>query len=166
MTSIHERGATARTASAERTFGPITRTDIVRYAGAGGDFNPIHHDDVFATSSGYPSVFGHGLLTAGILSTFAAEWLGRTNLHRFSVRYLDQVWPGDRLITRGEVDKVVTAEAAAGSDDSASVEVHVRLSVHARADDSGVERLVLSGRAVATYRDGETYPGCDEGAEA
>ena len=37
-------------------IGPITRTDIVRYAGASGDLNPIHHDEGFATSAGFPSV--------------------------------------------------------------------------------------------------------------
>jgi acyl dehydratase len=40
----------------QRVFGPITRTDIVRYQGASGDFNPIHHDDDFAKSAGFPSV--------------------------------------------------------------------------------------------------------------
>lgn len=163
MTAIHERWSSAGTASAERVFGPITRTDIVRYAGAGGDFNPIHHDDVFATSSGYPSVFAHGLLTAGVLSTFVTGWLGRSNLRRFSVRYVDQVWPGDRLVARGEVDERVTPETTAGEVDG--VEVHVRLTVHARAN-SGEDRLVLTGRAVARYRDGEPYPGCDGGATA
>lgn len=46
-------------------FGPITRTDIVRYAGAGGDFNPVHHDDVYARSLRLPGVFAMGLLGAG-----------------------------------------------------------------------------------------------------
>ncbi|GAA2828139.1 MaoC/PaaZ C-terminal domain-containing protein [Kribbella solani] len=117
---------------AERTFGPITRTDIVRYAGAGGDFNPIHHDEVFATAAGYPSVFAHGLLTAGVLSTFVADWLGLANLRRFSVRYVDQVWPGDSLVTRGEVV----------SDDGERITA--RLTVHVAGADP---RLVLTGEA-------------------
>jgi acyl dehydratase len=164
VTAIHERGSSAGTASAERVFGPITRTDIVRYAGASGDFNPIHHDHVFATSSGYPSVFGHGLLTAGVLSTFVTGWLGRANLRRFSVRYVDQVWPGDSLVTRGELDELLTAESPDG--DAGGVDVHVRLTVHARTGEAAEERLVLTGHAVARFREGEPYPGCDGGTTA
>ena len=62
----------------ERCVGPLTRTDFVRYAGASGDFNPIHHDEAFAQAAGFANVFGHGLLTAGILGGFVADWLGRT----------------------------------------------------------------------------------------
>ncbi|MGH2725781.1 MAG: MaoC/PaaZ C-terminal domain-containing protein, partial [Actinomycetota bacterium] len=39
----------------------VTRSHFVRYAGASGDFNPMHHDDTIATKVGYPSVFGHGM---------------------------------------------------------------------------------------------------------
>lgn len=124
--------------SAERRFGPMTRTDFVRYAGASGDFNPIHHDDGFATAAGYPSVFGHGLLTAGLLSTFVVEWLGRAALRRFAVRYRDQVWPGDVLIARGR---------PAGPDGEYA------LSVHAVAGDDAPERLVLTGSAVVDGRE-------------
>ncbi|GAA1593909.1 dihydroxy-acid dehydratase [Kribbella hippodromi] len=131
------------TPTAERAFGPISRTDIVRYAGAGGDFNPIHHDEEFATAAGYPAVFAHGLLTAGILSTFAAGWLGLERLRRFSVRYVDQVWPGDTLVTRGEV--VETVESADG------LEVTARLTVHVTGEHGAGPRLVLTGQATAAY---------------
>src|SRR5205823_876970 len=46
---------TVGTECAPREFGPLTRTDFVRYQGASGDFNPIHHDDDFAQSAGYPT---------------------------------------------------------------------------------------------------------------
>ena len=88
---------------AESRIGPLTRTHFVRYAGAGGDFNPIHHDDGFARSAGYPSVFGHGLLTAGLLSDYVVQRLGLLNLRRFSVRYVGQVWPGDELVFSGRM---------------------------------------------------------------
>ena len=131
-----------------RRVGPLTRTDFVRYAGAGGDFNPIHHDETFARGAGYPSVFGHGLLTAGILGGCAAAWLGRRNLRRFEVRYVEPVWPGDTLVITGEVLQFVTAE-------DGSIEVEVGLSVHSEAE--GREpRLVLRGGATAI---------CPSGAE-
>lgn len=82
---------------AERTIGPLTRTDIVRYAGAGGDFNPVHHDEVFAAAAGYPSVFAHGLFTAGSAATVMAQVAGPLALRRYFVRYSGQVWPGDTL---------------------------------------------------------------------
>jgi acyl dehydratase len=86
-----------------RTFGPITRTDIVRYAGASGDFNPIHHDEGFATSAGFPTVFSIGMLQAGLLATFATDWLGASTIRRYTVRFKEQVWPGDVLTCTGRV---------------------------------------------------------------
>ncbi|GAA4204151.1 MaoC/PaaZ C-terminal domain-containing protein [Microbispora amethystogenes] len=131
------------TVAPERRVGPLTRTDFVRYAGAGGDFNPIHHDEIFARSAGYPSVFGHGLLTAGILGGYAASWLGRRNMRRFTVRYVGQVWPGDTLVLGGEVLRT-------GTGPDGGTEVEVGLTVHSEAE--GREpRLVLRGGATAVY---------------
>jgi acyl dehydratase len=123
-----------------RRVGPLTRTDFVRYAGAGGDLNPMHHDETFAVAAGYPSVFGHGLLTAGILSSSVVEWLGLDRLRRFAVRYADQVWPGDVL--------EVTGEPAGVTETGAGTEQTYRLTVHAD-DGRGTRRLVLTGSAVA-----------------
>ncbi|GII87843.1 hypothetical protein Ssi03_58330 [Sphaerisporangium siamense] len=131
------------TVAPERRVGPLTRTDFVRYAGAGGDFNPIHHDETFARSAGYPSVFGHGLLTAGVLAGYAASWLGRRNLRRFTVRYVGQVWPGDTLVLSGEVLRTGTAEDG-GTEVEASLEVHTEAAGRER-------RLVLRGGATAAY---------------
>lgn len=95
----------------ERTVGPITRTDIVRYAGAGGDFNPIHHDETFAQSAGMPSVFSHGLLTAGLLGQYLAGWIGLARVREFGVRFTGQVWPDDILTLQGRVAEVNEATA-------------------------------------------------------
>jgi acyl dehydratase len=84
-------------------FGPLTRTDFVRYAGAGGDFNAIHHDEPYAQGAGLPSVFGMGMLPAGILGSRVAAWVGPDNLRAFAVRFSGQVWPGDRLTFSGRV---------------------------------------------------------------
>lgn len=80
-----------------REYGPLTRTDFVRYQGASGDFNPIHHDEEFAKSAGFPTVFSVGMLQAGILGAYCTEWLGADNVRRFSVQFREQVWPGDHL---------------------------------------------------------------------
>ncbi len=80
-----------------REYEPLTRTDFVRYQGASGDFNPIHHDEEFARSAGFPGVFSVGMLQAGILGTYCTEWLGAENVRRFAVQFREQVWPGDHL---------------------------------------------------------------------
>jgi acyl dehydratase len=87
-------------------IGPITRTDIVRYAGASGDFNPIHHDEEFARAAGMPSVFSIGMHTAGLLGQYVARWAGLANVRQFSVRFTGQVWPGDVLTLAGQVERV------------------------------------------------------------
>jgi acyl dehydratase len=93
-----------------RTFGPLTRTDFVRYQGASGDFNPIHHDEEFARSAGFDSVFSVGMLQAGLLATYCTDLLGPANVRRFKVQFREQVWPGDTLVASGRVTQVYTAD--------------------------------------------------------
>ncbi len=75
----------------------LSRTHFVRYAGASGDFNPMHHDDTIATQVGNPSVFGHGMLTAGLMARVVKDWLGPEAIRKFNVRFAKQVWPGETL---------------------------------------------------------------------
>jgi acyl dehydratase len=101
------------------TVGPITRTDIVRYAGAGGDFNPIHHDEPFARDLGLPSVFSMGMLQGGALAQRVGRWVGPENVVSMSMRFTGQVWPGDALTLEGRVtgvDDDAEATGAAGAD--------------------------------------------------
>jgi acyl dehydratase len=84
----------------------LTRTDFVRYAGASGDFHPIHHDEVFAKEAGAPSVFGMGLLHGGMLAGYLARWVGPHNIRSYSLRFLAQVWPGDELTLSGRVEEI------------------------------------------------------------
>jgi acyl dehydratase len=110
-------------ASAEpRTVGPLTRTDFVRYQGASGDFNPIHHDEEFAKAAGYPTVFSVGMLQAGILASYATDWLGAHNVRKFGVQFREQVWPGDRLVCTGSV--VGRAESG-GTDGERTVDLEL-----------------------------------------
>jgi acyl dehydratase len=95
----------------------LSRTQIVMYAGASGDFNPIHHDEVFATKgAGYPSVFAHGMLTMGLTGRLLTDWLGDGVLGSFGVRFVRQVWPGDTLTAKGTVKSV-------GADGRVEIEV-------------------------------------------
>lgn len=92
----------------ERTFeiADINRSHFVRYAGGGGDFNPIHHDQTFAEKAGLPTVFGMGMFTAGVLSRLPAEWFGPTSVQRYAIRFTSRIWPGDTLTCKGSVVKV------------------------------------------------------------
>jgi len=94
-------------APAPREYGPLTRTDFVRYQGASGDFNPIHHDEDFAREAGFPTVFSVGMFQAGILAAYCAEWLGADNVRRFAVQFREQVWPGDHLVCEASVARRV-----------------------------------------------------------
>ncbi|MFT7621157.1 MAG: acyl dehydratase [Myxococcota bacterium] len=93
------------------TVGPITRTEIVRYQGASGDFNPIHHDEPFATGAGYPAPLGIGMLHAGLMNTWAVKWLGPANVRRTRVRWKAPVFPGDVLTFSGSVERQLTSDS-------------------------------------------------------
>ncbi|HVF76478.1 MAG TPA: MaoC/PaaZ C-terminal domain-containing protein [Acidimicrobiales bacterium] len=106
MSVIAPQSLTVGAQAEERTYPPLTRTDIVRYAGASGDFTPLHHDQEFAEKAGYPTVFSIGMYQAGLLAGFAADWLGAENVRRFAARFREQVWPGDELTCAGTVSAV------------------------------------------------------------
>ena len=93
------------TGPAPMVVGPITRTDFVRYQGASGDMNPIHHDEPFAQAAGYPAPLAVGMFQAGVLSAWATAWLGAENVRRYKVRWKEQCWPGDVLTFSGRVAK-------------------------------------------------------------
>jgi acyl dehydratase len=81
----------------------LTRTDLVMYAGASGDFNPMHHDEVAAQGAGLPSVFGHGMFSMGLLGKAITDYVGIGNLERYKVRFTRQTWPGEMLISSVKV---------------------------------------------------------------
>jgi acyl dehydratase len=115
----------------------LTRTQFVRYAGASGDFNPMHHDDTIATQVGNPSVFGHGMLTAGLMARVVKDWFGPEAIRRFQVRFSKQVWPGDTLTCSAKV----TGKREESGEKLVDVECKVT-------NQDGVE--VLTGSATAT----------------
>jgi acyl dehydratase len=88
-----------------REFGPITRTDIVRYVGASGDMNPIHHDEGYARAAGFPTVFSAGMFQAGMLATYATDQLGAANVRRYAVQFREQLWPDDVLVCSATVTR-------------------------------------------------------------
>lgn len=102
-------------APVERTLaiGEVTRTDFVKFAGAGGDFNPMHHDDEFARASGFPSAFAMGMMTASMASKLVTDWVGIAAVRSYEVRFRAMVWPGETLTARGRVADRLGSEADA-----------------------------------------------------
>jgi len=82
----------------------LTRTQLVMYSGASGDYNPLHSDEVYTTQvAGYPSVFAHGMLSMGLTGKMLTNYVGDGRLTRYGVRFTNQVWPGDTLTAKATV---------------------------------------------------------------
>ena len=115
----------------------LKRTQIVQYAGASGDFNALHTDEIYATQvGGFPSLFAHGMLTMAMTGTLVTDTLGAANLTRFGGRFTAQVWPGDTLTA------TLTVLSVTPGDDGDAVEVEVHT-----VNQDGIE--VFAGTAAA-----------------
>ncbi len=85
----------------------LKRTQLVQYAGASGDYNPVHTDEKFVTEiAGYPTVFAHGMLTMGMTGKLLTNYVGDARLTNYGVRFVNQVWPGDTLTATAEVTAI------------------------------------------------------------
>jgi acyl dehydratase len=119
----------------------LNRTDLVMYAGASGDYNPMHHDEVKAVAAGQPSVFGHGMFSMGLLGTAITDYVGIGNVRRFQVRFAKQTWPGEELSTK----IVVTGTRTDGSDHLVDLDVRLQ-------NADGEEKVVGEATAAVPSR--------------
>ncbi|MGO9029285.1 MAG: MaoC/PaaZ C-terminal domain-containing protein [Acidimicrobiales bacterium] len=119
----------------------LNRTDLVAYAGASGDFNPMHHDEVKATAAGQPSVFGHGMFSMGFLGSALTDYVGAGNVRHFQVRFAKQTWPDENLQTR----IVVTGTRAEGGEHLVDLDVRLH-------NADGEEKVVGQATAVVASR--------------
>lgn len=87
----------------------ITKEQILDYADASGDYNPIHVDEESANKAGLGGIIAHGLLSFAFLTQLMTDWLpDPMNLKKIGVRFVSMVKPGDILIIKGKIkDKYV-----------------------------------------------------------
>jgi acyl dehydratase len=91
----------------EQIVNNLARTQLVQYAGASGDYNPVHTDEVFTTKvAGYPSVFAHGMLSMGMTGKMLTNYVGDGCFTIYGVRFTRQVWPGDTLTAKATVKAI------------------------------------------------------------
>ncbi len=93
----------------EQTY-PVQRVDLVKYAGASGDFNPIHWNESFAKSVGLPNVIAHGMFTMAQGGRFVADWAGDPGaVSDYAVRFSSMVVVPDdapaEIVITGVVEK-------------------------------------------------------------
>ena len=85
----------------------LKRTQLVMYAGASGDYNPLHTDELYTReAAGYPGVFAHGMLTMGMTGRVVTNFVGAVNVRKYGVRFTNQVWPGDTLTGKTTVEAI------------------------------------------------------------
>lgn len=82
---------------------PIDRVQLSRYAGASGDYNPVHVDETYAKSVGMPSVYAPGMLIMGFLGQLVSDWARGGQLRRYNVKFIKIVWPSDTVVCKGRV---------------------------------------------------------------
>lgn len=136
----HVTGAAART-EADRLPELSREIDLqmlVRYAGASGDYNPIHYDEAFARQNGLDGIIGHGMLALAFVGQVITEWIGDSGLvQRLSARFINPCRPGDRLTLTGAVK-----DRGVDDDGRESIELELRCT-----NQDGVE---IIGNAEAT----------------
>ena len=119
---------------------PITKVQLVKYAGASGDFNPLHTDDTFAQKIGMNGVVAHGMLIMGFLGQYIMELAGTTaEIKQFKMRFGAMTVPGDSITCSSTVEKIYEEEGVKMADLNLMAE-----------KDSG--KVVGSGKATLKFR--------------
>jgi acyl dehydratase len=112
---------------------PVTKTQLVRYAGASGDFNPLHTDDATAQKAGLKGVIAQGLLIMGFVGQAITTWVPKRYLKRFQVRFKGMAFPDDTI----SISATITEKVPEGK--------NFRILCHTEAKDQNGE-IKLAGQ--------------------
>ena len=104
---------------------PVTRLDLIKYAGASGDFNPIHTIDAEAENAGLPGIIAHGMWTMGNLAKLFTPYLETGFIREYAIRFRGMVFLGDvvslNATLKDKQDSELTFEVAAVNQDGRDV---------------------------------------------
>ncbi len=89
----------------ELKIGPIEHMDLVKYAGASGDFNPIHTDPVFAKDAGLDGTIAHGMYIMALIGRMQNNWVHPLQVKNFNVKFKGMTVPGDTVVCTGKVKR-------------------------------------------------------------
>jgi acyl dehydratase len=131
----------------QRIIGPVTQVDVLRFAGASGDFNPLHHDVQAARRAGFPAPVVMGQMTAGMLAAWLADWCGVEHLQDLTVRFVAPVLVGDTVTLEGNVVGPIDPSGRAELEIKASTAGRVAVvgQAHVRLRDAGRGDQDLAG---------------------
>ncbi len=90
----------------EMTFDEVTQVQLIKYAGAAGDFNPIHTVPEYAKEAGLDGTIAHGMLIMGMLGKMVSDWAGVKFISKYGVSFKSKTVPGDVLTAKGEIKKI------------------------------------------------------------
>ena len=106
-----------------RAIAPIQQIDVVRYAGASGDFNPIHTVPELALKAGLPGTIAHGMMSMGLLGTYLTDWMGDgARLVKFGSRFAAMTFPGDSLTLTAKISRKYSGNGEPRADLDLAVE--------------------------------------------
>ena len=94
----------------EITFDEVTQVQLIKYAGAAGDFNPIHTIPTYAKEAGLDGTIAHGMLVMGMLGKLVSDWAGVKNVVKYGVSFKSKTVPGDILVAKGVIKKITPTE--------------------------------------------------------
>ena len=89
---------------------PITKVQLVKYAGASGDFNPLHFDEEYAKTRGLKKLIAHGMLSMGFLSEYVESVFGVGKIKKLQVNFKSMVFIGEEITCSGKINNLDTEE--------------------------------------------------------
>ena len=93
--------------------GPVTHLQLVRYAGASGDFNPLHTDPKIGEALGIGGIIAHGMLIMGFVGQLLSDYVGPAALRKFGVRFKGMTRIGDEITCTGTITEKYEADGEA-----------------------------------------------------
>lgn len=132
----------------------VTRADLVAYAGASGDFNPIHWNERFATAVGLPGIIAHGMFTMGLAVQLVTDWVGDPGaIIDYQTRFTKPVPVADAQDAQSPATggNVISVSGKIGALDTENRTARVDLTVSAPDTEGNVQKVLVKAQAVVQF---------------